>query len=168
MNNTFLKLCIFIFALQATSCDIEVNNDLQVELNADISKLSWVSGTWIDTTTFGFSNPKKQFIEKWSLYPDSLSGVGLKVIGYDTTIQELMCIRKINNKLVYIARPKEKSMLSFNLDTLQSDMFCFVNKANDFPQNIEYKMLNNDSMAITLSGIFNEDIRGVRLRFKKL
>jgi len=164
------KIFIYFFLLFVVSCNntIETKKNDSKIINYDLVDFSWLEGVWIDTNTFSFSKVSKHFIEKWSLFPDSLSGIGIKVINLDTTIQERMCIRKINNNLVYIARPKGKAMLSYKLDTLTENKCSFSNKANDFPQNIEYNLVNKDSMSITLSGVFNEETRGVKLRFRKI
>jgi len=163
------KIFLYFFILFFVSCNniIETDKNESMTIKNDIVDFSWLEGVWVDTNTFSFSKVSKHFIEKWDVFPDSLSGVGIKVINYDTTIQERMCIRKINNKLFYIARPRGKAMLSFKLDTLTENKFSFYNKANDFPQNIEYNLVNKDSMSITLSGVFNEDKRGVRLHFRR-
>ncbi len=146
---------------------VKVSENNQTEKKDNFKQYQWIVGTWVDTNTFR-NMISKHFIEKWSMHTDSVSGLGIKVVNGDTTINEYMSIRLINGKLKYVAKPIGQPMIPYNYDTSTSEKFQFINRLHDFPQIITYEKISKDSMTITLKGVSGEFERGTRLHFKKV
>lgn len=144
----------------------ETSSNLNV--NATLEQVLWLEGTWIDETTFGFKQPPEYLLETWKVYADSISGIGYNIQGQDTNIMERIAIMVVNNKLTYVARPKNQAMVTFTLTSSSSNEWVFENKANDFPQKLIYSKLPNDSLSVTLEGIQNAMDRSIKLPYRKL
>ena len=113
----FLVLMLFVFSCRYENDEVigeKVNdNDANKYENDEIKEekvndpeskyqhgifkqYQWIIGTWLDTNTFRNYNPSGHYIEKWKMYNDSVSGLGIKVVNGDSTINEYMSIRIIN------------------------------------------------------------------------
>lgn len=144
---------------EGTEQDVQVDNTLQ--------PMIWIEGTWVDTKTFGFKQPPQHLYETWTVYPDSISGVGYNIQGADTNVTERIALMVVNDKLTYVARPNNQAMVTFTLSASSSDTWVFENKANDFPQKLIYHKLPNDSLSVTLEGIQNTIERSIELKYEK-
>ncbi len=159
---------ILLSALILSSCvEEEKTTESTVEQKVNLESVRFLEGTWVDRKTFGFRQPPKYIEEKWSSYPDSLSGIGYSVTGNDTVLMEYVSIQMINDKLTYVARPKGQAMVSFTLIKSGEGKFVFENKANDYPQRLTYQKMNNDSLAITLDGVANGIERSLTFKYAK-
>ncbi len=160
-------MTLVVFLLLLISCDNPEDNAVKSESVNDLHLFSWIEGTWLDTNTFRNYNPPGHYIEEWSISNDSIHGVGLKVVGSDTSITRYMSIRKLNNEPVFIERELGQAMISYSYSKLDSSSFAFINKAQSFPREIIYQKNNEDSMSISLKGIVEEFDREIKMRFKK-
>lgn len=151
-----------------SACNSEESEKSQeVIVNNTLEPMVWLEGTWVDKTTFGFQQPPLFLHEKWTVYPDSISGIGYNVQGADTTVKERITIRVVNDKLTYVARPDNQAMITFTLTSSSSNTWVFENKANDFPQKLIYKQLPNDSLSVTLEGVQNTIERSIDLKYSR-
>ena len=144
----------------------EIKNDNNI--NNDLRYYKWISGTWVDTSTFRYYKPSGHYVEKWLVYEDSISGKGFKVIENDTTMTRLMSIRNLNNGPVFIERELGHSMVSYYFLGKDSASFSFTNEAQAFPRDITYFQKGKDSMAIVLKGISGQFDREIVMQFKKV
>jgi hypothetical protein len=119
---------------------------------SNLQDLAWLSGVWKDTTTYSFKSYSQFVIEDWTAFPDSMSGIGKMVKNGDTTISESLCIRMVNNKLTFIARPQGKAMISFPLVSDSAGILTFENPINDFPSRITYRKITNRTMLVRWQG----------------
>jgi hypothetical protein len=165
----FLSLA-FIGVLLITSCESEENSSGESDTTiqtVNLESVRFLEGVWVDRKTFGFKNPPNYIMEKWTSYPDSLSGAGYTLKGTDTVLMEYISIQMINNKLTYIARPNGQAMVSFTIKESGNGKFVFENKANDYPQKLTYQKMPNDSLSITLDGVANGIERSITFRYAK-
>ena len=165
------KCYIIILSLFIFSCGIKEENIKDKKTNKEvdlIDQFHWLVGIWVDTNTFRNKYPSGHYIEKWSMNKDSVFGVGLKVIGNDTSITRYMSIRELNDTPVFIERELDHAMISYYFTKSDSSSFAFTNKAQIFPRDILYNKRSNDSLIITLKGVADEREMGIRMHFKKI
>lgn len=154
-------------AVVACGSSEETEESVALNVNSTLEQVLWLEGTWVDETTFGFKQPPQHLHETWKVYSDSISGVGYNVQGMDTSITERIAIMIVNDKLTYVARPKNQALVTFTVTSASTSQWVFENKANDFPQKLIYKKLPNDSMSVTLEGIQNTMERSIELKYRK-
>lgn len=133
-----------------------------------IEQLRWIEGVWLDSTTFSFKTPKVSFMEQWKYYPDSISGKGISIKENDTTIMEALCIREVNGKINYIARPAGEAIIGFPLIFMSENEAVFENPVNDFPQKIRYLRTSKDSLRVIISGIIPQGERVVTFKMRSV
>ena len=87
------------------------------------------------------------FIEVWEIANDSLlSGVGLSMNGTDTSFKELLQIYRNGDSIYYGAKVGNNvGYVPFRLDENKKNYWMFINLEHDYPNIIEYSLLN-DSM----------------------
>jgi len=185
MNNILYIFLVFLFFSCSGNSDTTNNSSEEGGLEAkaikegdsklntkektdSIKNLKWIEGAWLDSTTFSFQRPKRSFIEKWKCYPDSISGKGISIKENDTTITSALCIRKVNGKIKYIARPAGEAMIPFSLTFMSDNEAVFENPVNDFPQKIRYLKTSKDSLQVIISGLRPEGERAVTFKMRSV
>ncbi len=143
-----------------SSCQAESTKNSNIEeidkhQTGTLSSVAWIEGVWIDSTTLNFRVPPQQLIEEWTLYPDSLSGVGKSVVGLDTMITERLTILMVNEKLTYIARPINRTLISFASLITTDSLFVVENLVNEFPSKISYIKKGSGALDINMQGSHN-------------
>ena len=171
MNNLFYVLLVFFMV--SCSDNGEAKNEYtagnqESDETYSIENLKWIEGIWLDSTTFSFRTPKVSFMEKWKCYPDSISGKGISIKENDTTITSALCIREVNGKIKYIARPAGEAMIPFSLIFMNDNEAIFENPVNDFPQKIRYLKTSKDSLQVIISGLRPEGERAVTFKMKSV
>jgi hypothetical protein len=131
--------------------------DSNTTISAGLQQVAWLEGNWMDTVTYGFKSVPSYILEQWTVYPDSLSGIGMMLKAGDTTVTERLCIRVVNGTLTYIASPVGQAMISFPLVSDSAGILAFENPINDFPSKISYSQLSAGSMKVELGG-FNQGL----------
>lgn len=132
----------------------------------EFSQLKKLEGKWL--TSQGM-----QVGETWSYYSDELLiGKGWTINSKgDTLFTEDLRIVKVENSIVYIAKPKGKNAVAFTLTMVTlDDEWIFENKAHDSPQRIVYKLNGFDILEAWIGnfskkGLFKE---GARFRYTKI
>jgi hypothetical protein len=163
----FLILISSVLIFSKCGNEAEVKVDGQNKNAISLDNVRFLEGTWVDSKTFGFKNPPQHFVEIWKSYPDSMSGIAYMVIESDSSLMERVSIVMINEKLTYIARPKNQSLVSFTLINDGKESFIFENKANDYPQQLIYKSVSKDSLYITMDGISKGIPRTITFKYEK-
>lgn len=109
-----------------------------------------------------------QFNEVWKIANDSLIiGIGYSLNGNDTVFKEQLKIYRIGNKVKYAAKVSENSdFVLFGLNESGKNRWKFVNPGHDYPNIIEYKLLNDSILEASTSN--NRDNKEIRFRFKKV
>ncbi len=168
LSKYFAFTVMFASLLVFSQCYNQSNEATKESKNiVSIDNVRFLEGTWVDRKTFGFKSPPQHFVEVWKSYPDSMSGAAYMVIENDSSLMELISIVMINEKLTYIARPKNQSLVSFTLINDGKESFVFENKANDYPQKLTYKNISKDSLHITLDGISKGIPRTITFKYQK-
>ncbi len=112
----------------------------------DIHKLE---GTWVEDTQKDYS-----FTEIWKEESNGLSGQGLEINQGNSKVTENLQIIEEKDQLVYKATVIEQnggSTVSFPAISESENEITFENLQHDFPQNIQYKILSEDQLQITVS-----------------
>jgi len=172
MNKLYYIILILFFyncsgGEEGTS-DSSLSDNTSPSEKSTIEKLRWIEGVWLDSTTFSFRTPKVSFMEQWKYYPDSISGKGLSIKENDTTIMEALCIREVNGKINYIARPAGEAIIGFPLIHMSDNEVVFENLVNDFPQKIRYLKTTKDSLQVIISGVIPQGERVVTFKMRSV
>lgn len=106
-----------------------------------------MQGVWVE---IGSTNP---FIEIWQGKPDgTLHGRGGQINERDTLFFEELIITNADNGHCYQALLPERDLVSFTLIKSIPDYLEWSNPENDFPADISYCFLGNDTLRIVLRG----------------
>lgn len=119
-----------------TSCSVSKQHD------AEISKLQWISGNYVDTT--------KNFFEHWTLSGDSqFNGKGYTLKASDTSFMEDLSIKKVVGQWCYIVKTGEVETI-FRLNGETGDSLVFENEENEFPKRIIYTRKENNKILASI------------------
>lgn len=106
-----------------------------------------VPGVWIE---IGSPHP---FIEIWTQEPDkTFHGRGGQIKEADTIFFEELIISNINGQQYYQAILPDREPVNFLLIKSTPDYLEWFNPDNDYPGNISYFFIGNDTLRIILSG----------------
>lgn len=168
---------IFIFSLISLSCRDNEPNAFKEEKDGhdqstktensiltDLSSLEWLKGNWLDTTTY--EKQKAHYIEKWKSTPDSIYATCSAIQNGDTNTVAYRAILMVDEKPVLIEHIPDQPLISYRFDTIFENGIRFENKAQNFPMQITYNRISNDSLVITLYGIAGQFERQGNLNFK--
>lgn len=166
LNINFLRTLRYLtlifaasFVLAGSGCK-QIHEEMAESVLQDTNRIEWIKGTWRHT------DGKSTFIERWTFAPDSTKGLvgqGMTLRGDDTTFTEQLSIEQIGQALVYVVRFPDRIIRFANTGTTQSTSYNhfeysesrelrFVNDTNDFPREIIYTVVDDDSMYVTLKG----------------
>lgn len=131
-----------------------------------IQSLNWLLGEWQHIQR------EMVFTEFWQLSPDSSFYIGTGNAQKNEKIvsQEEMRITFEYGELYYIVTVKnhnENKAIPFRLTSLTDNSVTFENPDHDFPQKIEYTMINQDSINAVVSATSNEKIRKLVFNFSR-
>lgn len=119
----------------------------------DIEKAGWLIGTWENKT------PKGSIYETWDKANDNeYSGKSYIVKEKDTVVFESIRLVQERDGLFYIPVVKNQNNnlpVRFATKTISETQLVFENPQHDFPQNISYTKITNDSLVAEISGIRN-------------
>ncbi len=119
----------------------------------DISKASWLIGTWENKTSRG------SMYETWTKLNDKeLSGKSYIIKEKDTMVFETVRLVQEQDGLFYIPTVKNQNAglpVRFAAKTFSETQLIFENLQHDFPQIISYQKINADSLVAETSGTKN-------------
>lgn len=117
-----------------------------------MSKVQFLEGTW--------QVENKEQYEVWEKgKPRALTGYSYKMNGEKQVITETLCIRAVDNALVYeatVPNQNQGQTIPFALNTKENDFLSFENMAHDFPQKIQYQQINEDEILVRVLGENNQ------------
>lgn len=124
----------------------------------------WLAGNWQVSTD-------RSLHEKWIVKSDSsMTGQGFHLGSGDTTFFEFLEIRQFADSLCYIATvpgQNEGEPIYFSFAETDSSGFTCKNPKHDFPQEIAYRKISPDSIAVSISGMENGEVRTIDLNMAK-
>lgn len=131
-----------------------------------IKLMTWLAGTWINPDSSGF------FTEKWKIEKESVfKAESYYIKGLDTLFAEHVVLECENGNLFYrvltIGQSK-RDIISFKLVKVSENEYVFENKAHDFPQQIIYKQINQDSLYAKIEGYENGTFRREEFPMKRM
>jgi hypothetical protein len=139
----------------------------EIELTkVSLSDLEWMLGNWqkLSSGTITYETWTKLDDTYFEGYNERVSRKSKKVL-----FTETLKLVKIGNEIYYIALVKENdNPISFKLTELDSAKAVFENPDHDFPQSIQYELLENGNLKATVGGIENKKKRSFELVFKKM
>ncbi len=129
-----------------------VADPANVTANADRVNLDWMAGTWRQEEADGTVS-----YEVWEKDgPELFSGKAFSLGGTDTTFQERLVIRPVEDTLTYFADvPGNKGPVPFQLLESNSYTATFWNPEYDFPWKIIYRR-EIDTLHIRIAGFQGE------------
>jgi hypothetical protein len=135
-----------------------------VDLTVADANLDWISGTWIDSTSFKMIN--QTYVEVWKvLEKDSYEGIKYSIRGGKNGDTTSLKIDKSEGKLYYtIVEDNKKS--TFIQTKGASNEIEFANTKDEFPYNISY-LNDNNKLTITASGNLNGEQRVIKFNTLK-
>ncbi|TNE82088.1 MAG: hypothetical protein EP332_01505 [Bacteroidetes bacterium] len=131
---------------------------------SELNRLSWLCGDWQATSEEGYS------VEHWEKANDStFLGLSMWIVDEDTSIEESLQLIQRNGVIYYIPTvpdQNEGAPVSFTLTGSQNSACVFENATHDFPQQISYSSIGQDSLVAEISGIRNGKLHSVQFRMR--
>lgn len=134
------------------------------KISPNLSSLKWMTGNWLDTSTYEKQNA--HYIENWKSSPDSIYATCSAIQNGDTNTVAYRAILMVDEHPVLIEHIPNQPLISYRFDTIFENGIRFENKAQNFPMQITYNRTNKDSLVITLYGIAGQFERQGNLNFK--
>lgn len=114
-----------------------------------LGTISWILGDWIRT------GEKISTRESWKKLSDGVfkgSGVVASRKGNVVRSQESLLLVEMSGEVFYIAKVKQnKYPVAFKLTSCSSKHAVFENPEHDFPKKLEYRLITNGTMKVTIS-----------------
>lgn len=126
-----------------------------------LSKLSWLQGKWERV----IENPDQTGFEQWQMRNHSFQGLGVTLHQEDTVFVEKLSIEMKENDWYYVADVEQNAEpTNFKITEVSEYGFVSENPDHDFPKRIEYQLVSDMKMIVTISG----DGRSVPFIFQKI
>ncbi|MEQ8521063.1 MAG: DUF6265 family protein [Vicingaceae bacterium] len=137
-TRVFLSL---ILLLSSFACKQKKENKVPL-----IMTYTWLIGTWNST-----ENPS--VYELWTFQDSVYMGEAIRIISGDTMLLEKMFITKDSNGLDFTAVLSDTiEAVVFASFNLTENVLNFSNKNHDYPTNISYSKIGNNSLRAEVSG----------------
>lgn len=131
------NLIIFILL-----CFVATSVQAQPDAKTVLSKLSWVTGTWIRTNN---TKANRSQTETWVTTPAGYSGKYVTIINGDTSFVEKFSLLIKDKAVFYVAHgPKDSVPVYFRLTGISETGFIAENPANEFPKKVTYRRTKNN------------------------
>ncbi len=126
-------------------CEKKIEKSAQI-----IDRANFLLGDWSGEVEGG------KMTESWSKRSDSIyDGIAMYIKGKDTLHFETSALTQNVEDLIYSVTVVDQNNgmpVSFRLTKADSVSLVFENPAHDFPKKISYRVINKDSLFITISG----------------
>lgn len=141
------------------SCD---NVSLWAEPDSKLDSLAWLIGEWESPQSEGV------FTESWrKIRANVYEGVGTYQIEGDTVFMEKLRLQTVHGHIVYIATVGKQQPILFSLKKKVKNVWTFENSEHDFPQEIHYINIGENSFEAHVSGIRDEKVAVDKLSFQR-
>ena len=115
--------------------------------NADLQQIEFLIGTW--------KIEGKESYESWEKSKDRLTGQSYKIKNGQKVISENIELKMVENQIIYtptVLDQNDGKGIPFKLKLFQHNLFSFENPDHDFPKKVQYKILNNDELYVSVLG----------------
>lgn len=150
----FASICLKVFIEGSTQTPNMIDNS------------KWLIGTWENKTGMGV------MYENWERHSSTeLIGSSFMVEDQDTVELETLRLVQENTDLFYIPTVNNQNNqlpVKFRMVLFTDSVLRFENKGHDFPQIIEYRLINNDSLVAEISGNKDGQLKGSRFPMKRV
>ncbi len=120
-------------------------------VNREIEKAAWLIGKWIHVIG------DETITEVWEKHSDTVyTGYSYTMKGKDTVSYETIELQQKGAEVYYVPTVRNQNggkPVSFRMRSMTGDKMIFENSAHDFPQEISYTRINNDSLVASIAGI---------------
>lgn len=116
----------------------------------EMQNFEWIYGKWEMKTDSAI------FTETWEKNGEFLEGSGILTFGNDTLFKEILRIEKIGKHWVYIASAGNSAPVLFTLVDSLNGKWLFENKEHDYPQQIQYELINPQHLTAKTMGFVGE------------
>lgn len=116
----------------------------------NIKNLNFLIRTW--------KAENKNSYEIWQKKSNKLHGSSYKIKNEQKIISEKLEIKEIENDIIYKATVFNQNNgkgIPFKLKVLENSIFSFENIKHDFPKKIQYKILNEKELYVSVLGANN-------------
>jgi len=149
-------IILFVFSSCGNNSDKEVSNNSNSAINK-INHLEWLIGKWENSNEYGY------FIETWQKMNDSaLFATSFIIKDNDTIFAEEVKLEYKSESIYYIVNTLNQNQgkaVPFKLISWNDGIFIFENKDHDFPQQIIYHQIGQDSILAKIEGTENGKLR---------
>ncbi len=114
---------------------------------SNLNQVSFLIGTW--------KMEGKENYEKWKESENRLIGESFKISNEEKNISETIEIKVQNNHILYtptVFNQNDGKGIPFILKHSKENLFSFENLNHDFPKKIQYKILNDNELHVSVLG----------------
>ena len=125
----------------------------------EIKKVDFLIGTW--------KVEGRETYESWKKTEDRLVGESYKMKEGVKRVSESLEIKTDQNQIIYTATVFNQNKgkgIPFTLNTTNKEIFSFENPAHDFPNKIQYKILSDRELHVSVLG---KDGKGFSYKMEK-
>lgn len=117
-----------------------------IQTGTEVDLFSFLPGDWLSKDSM--------YLEKWvKLNDTTLTGEGWSLKYRTLQLLEELTLLKVGEECFYIADVKKNpAPVSFKLSEIGENSFTFSNEEHDYPNHIEYAILDSNTINVTLRG----------------
>ncbi len=143
-----MKIKLFL-----TTLGLIILSSSTIQQKNEIKKAEWLIGTWINKTSKG------DIYENWIKVSDQeFAGKSYIIKENKPVVFETIQLTQEHGGIFYTPIVKNQNNglpVRFSLTTMSDSVMVFENPQHDFPQIIEYRNIESDSLVVEISGINN-------------
>ncbi|MES2276674.1 MAG: DUF6265 family protein [Bacteroidota bacterium] len=123
-------------------------------------------GTWKMKTGKGFT------CEQWKKVSDTeLSGMGFRITGKDTTVEEHVQLVITGNYIFYnpiVSGQNDDKPVPFKLTSSYKGTYLFINPEHDYPQVVAYQFIGKDSLNAWIDGSYQGKKKRIDFHYRRI
>ncbi len=131
-----------------------------------MNKVRWLEGLWENKT------PRGTIYEEWQILNDTeMTAKNYVLNESDTIVLEELRMVSVEDQLHYISKVRNQNQgraITFTQSFLSEIEMIFENPNHDFPQQIKYVKINQDSLVASIHGIRNGQERTIYYPMKRI
>lgn len=115
--------------------------------NTNLQQVEFLVGTW--------KMENKDSYESWEKKEDRLTGRSYKIKNGEKIISENIELKMVENQIIYtptVFDQNDGMGIPFTLIISEQDLFSFENSEHDFPKKIQYRVLNDHELFVSVLG----------------